>query len=146
MRIRRGHSRSGSKRFAATLLFQFRVVIKGNSGKLRVCEKRIINFIAQGARHALDKARKAGRAAEYRYKNLSGHPVRFEFVGLLDLMELGVECGPDEVWYDIITMERPMERRQKLIPRPSKLNAIRLLRRGRPNKRLQLTKAQERLF
>jgi uncharacterized protein DUF4288 len=146
MRTRRGHSRSGSRRFAATLLFQFRVVIRGDSGKRRVCEKRIINFVAQGARRALSTARKAGRAAEYRYRNLSGYQVRFEFVGLLDLMELGVECGPDEVWYDIITMVRPMERRRKLIPRAPKLNAIRSLRRARPNKRLQLTKAHERLF
>jgi hypothetical protein len=146
MSARPSPSRSRSRRFAATLLFQFRVVIRGDSGIRRVCEKRVINFVAQGGRQALSKARKAGRAAEYRYKNLSGYPVHFEFVGLLDLMELGMECGPNEVWYDIITMERPMERRTKLIPRVSKLSAIRFLRQGRPNKRLQLTKAQKRLF
>jgi len=25
-----------------------------------------------------------------------------EFVGVLDLLDLGPECGPDEVWYDIV--------------------------------------------
>lgn len=110
-----------------------------------MCEKRIINLRARGARQALTKAKKCGKAAEYRYRNLKGQPVYFECIGLLDLMELGMECAPGEVWYDIINMVRPMERRSVLIPRVSALSAIRLLE-GRPIRRWQLPKAREKLF
>jgi hypothetical protein len=39
-------------------------------------------------------------------------------------MHLGIECEPEEVWYDILRMIRPMERRAQLIPRERDLNAI----------------------
>ena len=42
----------------------------------------------------------------------------------MDLLDIGIECGPDEVWYDITTRKRPMERRDELIPPDEKLNAI----------------------
>jgi hypothetical protein len=44
---------------------------------------------------------------------------------VLDLLHLGVECEPNEVWYTIRQRVRPMERRSSLIPRSEKLNAIR---------------------
>src|SRR5437867_3345805 len=67
-----------------------------------------------------------------------------EFVGVLDLLDLGPECGPDEVWYDIVQILRPVERRAQLVPRPSQLTA---LSRGvkRPNKPLLRSAAHARL-
>ncbi len=92
--------RRRGERYAARLLFQFRVMANGNPGVRRLCEDRIIVVRALGARSALAKARARGKAAEYRHRNPSGDPLFFEFVGVTDLLELGVECEPDEVWYD----------------------------------------------
>jgi hypothetical protein len=56
--------------------------------------------------------------------------VRFEFVGVLDLLELGLECEADEVWYDTRQMLTPMERRESLIPPERELSAFRNRSRG----------------
>src|SRR5437660_4713800 len=88
------------ERYAARLLFQFRVMVNGNPGVRRLCEDRIIVLRAIGARSALAKAQARGKAAEYHHPNADGTPVFFEFVGVTDLLELGVECGSDEAWYE----------------------------------------------
>lgn len=124
------------RRYAARLLFQFRVMVDGHPGVRRLCEDRIIVLRAAGARSALAKARARGKAGEYQGPNADGTPVFFEFIGVTDLLELGVECEPDEVWYDIVQKVKPMERRRKLIPAPERLNAI---ARERSNKPLERT-------
>jgi hypothetical protein len=103
-------------RYAAKLLFQFRVKVNGDPGKRRLCEERIINFSARSPREALRKAKQRGTKGEHSYKNSDGNTVAFEFVGIMDLMSLGVEAEADEVWYDIREHLLPMERRQKIIP------------------------------
>ena len=123
------------RRYAARLLFQFRVMVNGNPGVRRLCEDRIIVLRAPGARAALAKAKLRGRAAEYQHPNADGTPVFFEFIGVTDLLELGAECEPDEVWYDIVQKVKPMERRSKLIPPPERLNAIARERSNRPLER-----------
>ena len=70
------------------------------------------------------KRNRRGRADQFHWTNTSGNPIYFEFVGVLDLQTLDPECGPDEVWYDIVQMVRPMERRRKLIPPMSRLSAF----------------------
>jgi hypothetical protein len=52
-----------------------------------------------------------------------------------DLLELGVECEPDEVWYDTMQKVKPMERRRELIPAPERLNAIAAERSNKPLER-----------
>jgi len=113
------------KRFAAALLFQFRVIVKGDSGKRRLCEKRIINFVARNGLEALKEAKLRGRTSQYSYKNNEGNPVYFEFVGVQDLRCLTPMCKPDEVWFDIVQLVTPMERKTSLIPPDGKLDAIR---------------------
>ena len=103
-------------RFAAKLLFQFRVSINGDSGKRRTCEERIILLQAATAKRALAQAKLKGRRAEYQYKNSEDNPVHFELIGIMELLELGLECEEDEVWYDIVERMLPSERRAKLIP------------------------------
>ncbi len=49
----------------------------------------------------------------------------FEFVGVRDLIGCDPACESDEVWYQIVEMMTPMERRSTLIPPESKLCAIR---------------------
>ncbi|HJT79452.1 MAG TPA: DUF4288 domain-containing protein [Gemmataceae bacterium] len=104
------------QRFAAKLLFQFRVDVDGDPGKRRTCEERIINFSARSPRDALQRAKRRGKKGEHSYKNSDGNTVFFEFVGIIDLMSLGVEAEADEVWYDIRERLLPMERRDKIIP------------------------------
>jgi uncharacterized protein DUF4288 len=108
------------KRFAVKLLFQFRVMVNGSPGIRRLCEERLIVFKAKNERSALDKAKRRGKRSSFRFKNSDGNPVHFEYVGVLDFLELGVECDPDEVWYDLIYKVKPMERRKKFLPK--KLN------------------------
>ena len=124
-RLRKRVRRLAAKPYSAKLLFQFRVVVGGQSSKRRICEERIVAFNARSARGALAAAKRRGKAAEFDYTNDEGNPVFFEFVGVMDLLHLGIECGEDEVWYEIVERLNPMERRSKLIPRESELCAIR---------------------
>ena len=117
--------RNVSGRYAAELLFQFRVVVDGSAGIRRTCEERIITFSATDGRSALREAKRRGRAAEHDYKNNDGNPVYFEFVGVMELLRLDPACESDEVWYDITERVRPMERRSSIIPPENQLSAIR---------------------
>ena len=112
-------------RYSAKLLFQFRVDVDGDPGKRRLCEERIVVIEAKTPQAALKKAQRRGKIAEHSYANEEGNPVHFEFIGIMDLLFLGVECDDDEVWYDIRERMLPMERRDKLIPPEAELNAIR---------------------
>ena len=112
-------------RYSAKLLFQFRVDVDGDPSKRRLCEERIVVIEAKTPQAALKKAQRRGKIAEHSYANEEGNPVHFEFIGIMDLLFLGVECDDDEVWYDIRERMLPMERRDKLIPPEAELNAIR---------------------
>lgn len=115
---------SKMSRYAAMLLFQYRVVVGGKSSLMRTCEKRIIVLAAASAQAALTAAKRRGKAAQFSHKNSDNNPVHFEFIGILDLLELGIECEADEVWYDIITLKRPKERAKSILPPEQNLNAI----------------------
>jgi len=116
--------RGSHERYAAKLLFQYRVMVDGKPNKKRTCEERVIVVTAQAADEALMKAKAYGKAEKLTYKNNDGNPVHFELVGILDLLHLGLECEDEEVWYDITERLEPMERRKKIIPPERKLNAI----------------------
>lgn len=89
------------------------------------CEERIVVLRATHARDALACAKRYGRKAQHAYRNDDDNPVRFEFVGVLDLLHLGPECEENEVWYDIVTRKQPMERAAVILPDESSLCAIR---------------------
>jgi len=112
-------------RYAAKLLFQFRVIVDGRLKKRRLCEERIILIDAPTAKKALQQAKRRGKQSEFDYANSDCDPVKFEFIGVMDLMELGIECAEGEVWYDIVERISPSERRDRLIPPESQLSAIR---------------------
>ena len=114
-------------RFSAKLLFQFRVDNDGESDVMRLCEERIVLLKAKSGRGALTAAKRRGKSSEHSYKNDSGGTVNFEFVGVLDLMHLGVECEEDEVWYRITKRKLPKERALEILPAESSLSAIRTL-------------------
>jgi hypothetical protein len=52
-----------------------------------------------------------------------------EFVGVVDLLELGVEADPDEVWWELTKKMKPMERRRQLILPDSDLIRMAFIRR-----------------
>jgi hypothetical protein len=99
--------------------------VRGNVGKRRLCEKRIIHFRSTDAGAALAHAKNRGKEAEHHYKNNEGNPVHFEFVGVRELIACDPECESDEVWYCTLELLTPMERRRKLIPPESQLSAMR---------------------
>ena len=52
---------------------------------------------------------------------MRGESVHFEFVGVTDLLRLGVECDPDEVWWEMNRLLMPSERRDRYIPSDERL-------------------------
>lgn len=108
------------------MLFQFRADLgEGRSNVMRLCEERIIVISAKDACSALRKAKAYGKQAELKFEGTeSSYPNHFEFVGIIDLIDLGPGADPEEVWYEIITRKQPSERRDQFIPKESRLNAI----------------------
>jgi len=114
-----------TRRYSAKLLFQYRVVVDGSACIRRLCEERILTFPSSYGRAALREAKRRGRAAQHSYTNGEGNPVRFEFVGVMELICVESACEADEVWYEMSERVRPMERRGTFIPPESRLHAIR---------------------
>lgn len=111
---------AAERRFAAVLLFQFQIGEGTEYGKFRTCERRIINFKATTYRKALSHARSYGKKEQLQYHNAEGVLVRFQFVGLMDLTDLDI-CNEEEVWYDIVDLKEPMERKSEILPSEDKL-------------------------
>src|SRR4051794_2612243 len=111
-------------RYAAKLLFQFKVALAGRVKKRRLCEERFIMFKAASARTALEHAKRRGREAQHSYKGGGGANVRFEFVGVMELLLLSLACEEDEVWYEIRTMVSPAERKDELLLPEGSLHAF----------------------
>jgi hypothetical protein len=98
-------------RYAAKLLLDWNPDPITGGRVMRLSEERIVVFPARSARAALVKAKRLGREAELRYD--SGH--RLRFVGILQLMELGVACGEEEVWWELRRRRRTKERAKALL-------------------------------
>ena len=127
--------RKSVRHYSALLVFQFRVEYAGKSPwKRRLCEKRLILIEAPHAKAALRSAKRFGKQAQHTYGNSDGGTVHFEFIGVLDLLHLGIECEENEVWYDVFEMVEPMERKDRL-PLESDLRAIVHEQKSRPTKR-----------
>jgi hypothetical protein len=109
------------KRFAAKLLFEYRGILRHPTATRVICEERIVNFNARNATEAFRIAKRKGRTDNSRYYK----DAQIKFIGVLELLCLGVECGKDEVWYEIVERVRPLERRKRLIPPQHKLCAFR---------------------
>ena len=114
------------KRYVAKLLFQFRVTVAGKHFKRRLCEERFIMFRAASAKEALAHAKRRGKEEQHSYKNSGGNPVRFEFIGVMELLDLDLASEEDEVWYEIKQMVAPSERKAELIPARTVLHAFRM--------------------
>src|SRR5258705_11717619 len=102
-------------RFAAKLLFRFRPPNGGKKSSRFLCEERIVTFTAPSATSALTKAKRLARKGAHSYRVVTGGRVHFEPVGVMELMELGVETGPGEVWWDIY-LRQAFGGPRKLVP------------------------------
>jgi hypothetical protein len=80
------------ERYAAKLLFQWRVVRNGRDNVRRTCEERTIVFKSGSPAAVIAKARSRGRRSTFRTTNIANEPLLFEFVGIIDLVHLGPEC------------------------------------------------------
>jgi hypothetical protein len=110
--------------YSAKLLFQFLVEYEnGKYGKMRTCEERIIQFNSNNGRNAVKKATKLAKLAEFNYTNSFDRPVYFQFIGVMELMNM--DCFEGEVWHDIKDRLEPMENKNRLIPPVEQLQAIR---------------------
>ena len=78
-------------RFTALLLFQWRVVVNGNSGVRRTCEQRMLCFKSLSARAALSDAKKRGKESEFNCLNTDGNRVHFEFMNQLTAIQFGAK-------------------------------------------------------
>lgn len=99
-------------RYAVKLLFDWNPDPVTGSRVMRLSEERIIVFTARSARAALERAKRLGRQGDLKY----GGGLRLRFVGVLQLMELGVECAEGEVWWELRRRRRAKERARVLVP------------------------------
>jgi hypothetical protein len=130
-------------RYAAKLLFDWHPdPITGNR-VMRLSEERIVVFPARSPRASVERAKRLGKQAELRYD--SGH--RLRFVGILQLMELGVECADGQVWWEFRRRRRAKERAKTLLPEEKALWVFTdLTSKGASNtRRVRATHAASRL-
>jgi hypothetical protein len=127
-------------RYAAKLLFDWNPDPTTGGRVMRLSEERIVVFPARSARASLVKAKRLGREAELRYD--SGH--RLRFVGILQLMELGVECAEGEVWWEL-RRRRGKERATSLLPAERDLWVFRDLTSGHVGQRMRRARLTGRL-
>lgn len=112
-------------KYSAKLLFQF-VFDEDKENCFSTCELRIINFFAESDDLALIYAQEYGVNEEYiSDSTVCPDPYSFKFIGVLDIQDLGSECGEEVVFYDIIKMKNPMARKNKIIPSKQKLKLFR---------------------
>lgn len=118
--------------YSVKLLFQWRRVVGRRSGKVRTCEERIVTFKARNAEDAWRKGNRLGKDGEFDYANSLGGTTQFEFIGIMEMLQLGLEIHPGEVWWDIVDRLKPSERRSRFIPPKERLQAFRNQPQARP--------------
>jgi len=128
------------RRFSTKLLFHWAPSVPP---KRRLCEERLVTFRARSTRDALAKAKRLGRQGEFTYREQGGGRGRFQFLGVLDLMELGVEAEANEVWWDVYQRLEPSRRRAQLLPPETRLRIFTDRGRAPSNKRLKLAGARK---
>jgi uncharacterized protein DUF4288 len=131
------------RQYAAKLLFRYRHASRAKNGQRYLCEERIVTFDARSPNAALAKAKRLARSAGFKFRVVGGGRAFFESVGIMELMELGVETVSGEVWWEIYS-RKLSGRRTQLVPPERKLRVFteRLSSNGRKrSRRRRLTRA-----
>lgn len=124
------------ERFFAKLLFQFRKTKKGKEQKRRVCEERIITILAKSAEEAYKKAVTYGKDEAW---TEAYHGVKLDFIGILEMDSLTEEDkidNIDEVYWKLVELLKPMERKSQLVPQKKDLYLFRDIK--QPDRRIKL--------
>jgi len=109
--------------YAVCLLFQFKTELNNKVNKRRVCEERIYHINCNNAEDAYQKAINIGKNEEFYYMK-DKKKVYFEFIGIIDLIELSELEEKNVVWSRYIEKVTPMERKDKIIPPKDKLTVF----------------------
>jgi hypothetical protein len=109
------------RRYAAKMLWQFRVSKGVQSKRKRLCEERIVMFKARGREDAYRKAVRYGKQDQTWWWLDEAKDVKctVEFIGVLELDELWSYIEKEEfheTWYELKDLWMPMERKEKLVP------------------------------
>jgi len=110
-------------KFASFMLFQFKTVANGLVNKKRICEERIYHIYASSADKAYSKANQIGKEEEFSYKD-GDKLISFEFIGIIDLIELSCLEDKNLIWSRFVEKLYPMERKDKIIPEKDKLTVF----------------------
>ena len=110
-------SKLPKKRYSAKLMFQWRN--EDMEEKFFHTEERIVVFESTSAKRAIKMARTIGKKCDFDYQTDDFGRVFFEFIGLMDVVDIDflIRNGKpwDEVWYDVKTRFKPMERKDKFV-------------------------------
>lgn len=71
---------------------------------------RILHFPKGTRKNAIAQATQRGQDSEHTFENDLKQQVHYRFDGIKDVLELGVEADPDEVWYEVIDI-KPKKRK-----------------------------------
>jgi hypothetical protein len=103
-----------TQRYSAKVLFGFRY---GDSTCWdSKCLESIYHYRASSPREAIAKARRFAKSEEVDYMNTYGERVRYEFLGILDMIRLGGVDRLEEVWSDVRERNLTAERVKRIIP------------------------------
>ena len=109
------------KSYSCKLLFQWNPYRDGKEyRKRRVCEERIYTYVASTSDEALAKAQKIGEEGCFDHQIEDGQ-VYFQFVGIIDLIELIDNDEDSEVWYEIVERRVKDGELDHLIPQKEEL-------------------------
>lgn len=117
-------------RYAGKLLFQY-IAPHESPDSLLVIEERTLVLKAASAGKALKAFRARGTEGAFSFVNNYGVKMKFQFVGVLEMISLGIESDDDEVWYVIRKMKGPRNR----VPASSELLAVKNEKRAKERKR-----------
>ncbi len=103
------------RKFAIYLLFQFKTIENNTINKRRVCEERIYHIESETPDIAYEKAKELGLQEEFSYIE-DKVKINFDFIGIIDLVELSILEDDNLVWSRFVEKVNPMERKEKIIP------------------------------
>lgn len=109
--------------YTATLLFQYRSEKDGHSNHNRICEERIFQIVATTPDKAYQEAEKQGYLERFDC-NEGGRHICYEYVGILELVELSYLNSEHEISHRFVERLTPMEQKAQLIPPRNKLSVF----------------------
>lgn len=93
------------RRFSASLVF---VYSQATDGVMRLMERRIVSVEAASAEEAYAAVMQLGKDGEVRKDRRTGTNFSLDFMGVQEMIELGLEASPHEVWHELSRVKWPL--------------------------------------